>query len=67
MLASGAAKNVMSKSMFLEVSTVETEIQEREGVQKKLEKTTSRTVVSKTCSSELVKDMYAKARGKLQT
>ena len=37
-LASGAAKNVMSKSMFLEVSTVETEIQEREGGQKKLEK-----------------------------
>ena len=60
----GAAENVMSRSMFPEISTEETTMGRGS---KEQEESTSRTMVRKSCTSELLKDLCARARGSVQT
>ena len=63
---SGAAENAMLRSMFFEILTEENgEVQEKDS--KYQEKSTSRITGSKSCPSELLRDLYARARGMMQT
>ena len=64
---SGAAENVMPRRMFPEISTEETERSKMKKGSKDQEERTSRTMGSKSCPSELLKDSFARARGRLLT
>ena len=58
----------MPRSMFPEISTEETERSKNgKRVSKDQEGSSSRITGSKSCPSELLKDSYARARGRLQT
>ena len=52
---SGAAENVMPKSMFPEIYTEETETSKNGKGSKDQERSTSRTMDSRSCPSELLK------------
>ena len=63
----GAAENVMSRSMFPEISTEGTERSNNGKGSEDHEESTSRGGDSRLCQSELLRDVYARARGKLQS
>ena len=64
---SGAAEKVLPRSMFPEMSTEETERSDNGEGFKGQDESTSSIMGSRSCPSELLKDLYVRARGRLQT
>ena len=63
---SGAAENVMPKSMFPAISTEDTETTKNGKGFKRTEGEHIKNMDSRSCPSELLRSLYARARDKLQ-